>query len=144
MVLTTSASVRDTRPNLPFSTSGANLALIAGVATVAFLLIPLYAYYFRRTRDDSQAPSSCVVHPRDPSNSDNALKIVFVNNTNESVSTLTGRGTRSRNSSAFGESHAIEAGNLVISIQVLRTVTKNFSLENKLDCGGFRVFIRES
>lgn len=115
------------------------VAPIAGVAAAAFLLIPLYAYCFRRTKDGFQAPSSLVVHPRDPSDSDSAVKIAVVNNTNGSVSTLTGSGTGSRNSSAFGESHVIEAGNLVISVQVLRNVTKNFAPENELGRGGFGV-----
>lgn len=115
------------------------VAPIAGVAAAAFLLIPLYAYCFRRTKNGCQAPSSLVVHPRDPSDSDSAVKIAIVNNTNGSVSTLPGSGTGSRNSSAFGESHVIEAGNLVISVQVLRNVTKNFAPENELGRGGFGV-----
>ncbi|MCH94384.1 putative receptor protein kinase TMK1-like, partial [Trifolium medium] len=115
------------------------VAPIAGVAAAAFLLIPLYAYCFRRTKDGFQAPSSLVVHPRDPSDSDSTVKIAIANNANGSVSTLTGSGTGSRNSSAIGDSHAIEAGNLVISVQVLRNVTKNFAPENELGRGGFGV-----
>lgn len=115
------------------------VAPIAGVAAAAFLLIPLYAYCFRRTKDGFQAPSSLVVHPRDPSDSDSTVKIAIANNTNGSVSTLTGSGNGSRNSSAIGDSHVIEAGNLVISVQVLRNVTKNFAPENELGRGGFGV-----
>lgn len=115
------------------------VAPIAGVAAAAFLLIPLYAYCFRRTKDGFQAPSSLVIHPRDPSDSDSTIKIAIANNTNGSVSTLTGSGTGSRNSSAVGDSHVIEAGNLVISVQVLRNVTKNFAPENELGRGGFGV-----
>jgi len=110
------------------------VAPIAGVAVAAFLLIPLYAYCFRRTKDGFQAPSSLVVHPRDPSDTDSTIKIAIANNTNG-----TGSGTGSRNSSAIGDSHTIEAGNLVISVQVLRNVTKNFAPENELGRGGFGV-----
>lgn len=110
------------------------VAPIAGVAVAAFLLIPLYAYCFRRTKDGFQAPSSFVIHPRDPSDTDSTVKIAIANNTNG-----TGSGTGSRNSSAIGDSHTIEAGNLVISVQVLRNVTKNFAPENELGRGGFGV-----
>ncbi|XP_059646587.1 receptor-like kinase TMK3 isoform X2 [Cornus florida] len=69
--------------------------------------------------------------------SDNAVKIVVANN-NGSISV--GSGSASRNSSAMGgESHVIEAGNLIISVQVLRNVTKNFAPENELGRGGFGV-----
>ncbi|RDX71920.1 Receptor protein kinase TMK1, partial [Mucuna pruriens] len=115
------------------------VAPIVGVAAVAFLLIPLYAYCSRRRKGGSQAPTSLVIHPRDPSDSDSAVKIAVVNNTNGSISTLTGSGSRSRNSSGIGESHVIEAGNLRISVQVLRNVTKNFAPENELGRGGFGV-----
>ncbi|MED6106173.1 hypothetical protein PIB30_002625 [Stylosanthes scabra] len=116
------------------------VAPIAGVAAVAFVLIPIYVYCFRRRRKDSLlAPSSLVIHPRDPSDSDRIVKIAVANNTNGSLSTLTGSGSGSRNSSGIGESHVIEAGNLVISVQVLRNVTKNFASENELGRGGFGV-----
>ncbi|XP_020233858.1 receptor protein kinase TMK1 [Cajanus cajan] len=115
------------------------VAPIVGVAAAAFLLIPLYAYCFRRRKGDLQAPTSLVIHPRDPSDSDSAVKIAVANNTNGSISTLTGSGSGSRNSSGIGESHVIEAGNLRISVQVLRNVTKNFAPENELGRGGFGV-----
>ncbi|KAK7284783.1 hypothetical protein RJT34_19536 [Clitoria ternatea] len=115
------------------------VAPIAGVTAAAFLLIPLYAYCFRRRKGGFQAPASLVIHPRDPSDSDNNVKIVVANNTTGSISTLTGSGSGSRNSSGIGESHVIEAGNLKISVQVLRNVTKNFAPENELGHGGFGV-----
>ncbi|KAK7396761.1 hypothetical protein VNO78_17919 [Psophocarpus tetragonolobus] len=115
------------------------VAPIAAAAAAAFLLIPLYAYCFRRRKGGFQAPTSLVIHPRDPSDSDSAVKIAVANNTNGSISTLTGSGSGSRNSSGVGESHLIEAGNLRISVQVLRNVTKNFAPENELGRGGFGV-----
>ncbi|KAL5135540.1 Receptor protein kinase TMK1 [Glycine soja] len=115
------------------------VAPIAGVAAAAFLLIPLYAYCFRRRNGGFQAPTSLVIHPRDPSDSDSAVKIAVANNTNGSISTLTGSGSGSRNSSGIGDSHIIEAGNLRISVQVLRKVTENFAPENELGRGGFGV-----
>ncbi|QCD98115.1 receptor protein kinase TMK1-like [Vigna unguiculata] len=115
------------------------VAPIAGVAAAAFLLIPLYAYCFKRRKDGFQAPTSLVIHPRDPSDSDSVVKIAVANNTNGSISNLTGSGSGSRNSSGIGESHVIDAGNLRISVQVLRNVTKNFAPENELGRGGFGV-----
>ncbi|XP_062002492.1 receptor-like kinase TMK3 [Rosa rugosa] len=115
------------------------VAPVTSVAVVALLVIPLSIYYCKKRRTRFQAPSSLVVHPRDPSDSDNRVKIVVAANTTGSTSTLTGSGSASRNSSGIGESHVIEAGNLVISVQVLRNVTKNFAAENELGRGGFGV-----
>ncbi|KAH8504817.1 hypothetical protein H0E87_012164 [Populus deltoides] len=121
------------------STLVAIIAPVASVAVVALLAIPLSIYCYKKRKDTFQAPSSLVIHPRDPSDSDNAVKIVVASNTNGSASTITGSGSASRNSSGVGESHVIEAGNLVISVQVLRNVTKNFASENELGRGGFGV-----
>ncbi|WVZ06567.1 hypothetical protein V8G54_019913 [Vigna mungo] len=105
------------------------VAPIAGVAAAAFLLIPLYAYCFKRTKGGFQAPTSLVIHPRDPSDSDSVVKIAVANNTNGSISNLTGSGSGSRNSSGIGESHVIDAGNLRISVQVLRNRRLNIALD---------------
>lgn len=115
------------------------VAPIASVAVAAVLLVIPLSIYCCRKRKDGLAPSSLVVHPRDPSDPDNTFKIVVANNTNASTSTVTASETASRNSSGMGESHVIEAGNLVISVQVLRNVTKNFAPENELGRGGFGV-----
>ncbi|KAF7818847.1 receptor protein kinase TMK1-like [Senna tora] len=114
------------------------VAPVAGVAAAAFLLIPLL-YCYKRRKDGFQAPSSLVIHPRDPPDSENMVKIAVANNTYGSISSLTGSGSGSRNSSGTGDSHVLEAGNLVISIQVLRNVTNSFAPENELGRGGFGV-----
>ncbi|KAJ7971674.1 Receptor protein kinase [Quillaja saponaria] len=155
-----SSGVAESPPNTPSATSSSSnsasvpqpkpksskrtilvaiIAPLTGIAVAAFLLIPVYIYCCNRRRDAFQAPSSLVIHPRDPSDSGNTVKIVVANNTNGSTSTLTGSGSRSRNSSSIGESRVIEAGNLVISVQVLQKVTKNFAPENELGRGGFGV-----
>ncbi|OAY40743.1 receptor-like kinase TMK3 [Manihot esculenta] len=132
-------SVESAKQKSKRSTFVAIVAPVASVAFVAVLIIPLSIYYSKKRKDRFQASSSLVIHPRDPSDSDNTLKIVVANNTNGSTSTITGSGSASRDSSGIGESHVIEAGNLVISIQVLRNVTKNFCPENELGRGGFGV-----
>ncbi|XP_015898852.3 receptor protein kinase TMK1 [Ziziphus jujuba] len=116
------------------------VAPIASVAVAAALfVIPLSIYCCKKRKNSLQAPSSLVIHPRDPSDSDNMVKIVVANNTNGSISTATGSGSGSINGSGIGESHVIEAGNLVISVQVLQHATKNFAPENELGRGGFGV-----
>ncbi|KAK4380624.1 hypothetical protein RND71_002486 [Anisodus tanguticus] len=102
---------------------------IAGFLLLVFLAIPVYIYACKKSKDKHQASTALVVHPRDPSDSDNVVKIAISNHTNAS-------GSASIHS---GESHMVEAGNLLISVQVLRNVTKNFSPENELGRGGFGV-----
>ncbi|XP_020239099.1 receptor protein kinase TMK1-like [Cajanus cajan] len=113
------------------------VAPIVGVAAVAFLIVPLYVYCFRRRKGVSEGAGSLVIHPRDASDSDNVLKIVVANNGNGGVSTVTGTGSGGSNGS--GDARVIEAGNLVISVQVLRKVTNNFARENEVGRGGFGV-----
>lgn len=114
------------------------VAVVAPVATatiVAFLLLPLSIYYCKKKKDVYPAPAALVVQPRDPSDPENAVKIVIANDSNGVTSVGSGSGTSSR----MGEPHLIESGNLVISVQVLRNVTKNFAPENELGRGGFGV-----
>lgn len=116
------------------------VAIVAPAASFAFLVLlvlPLSFYFCKKRKISTPAPSSIVIHPRDSSDPDNLVKIVVANNNAQgSVSSLTGSGSASINSS---ESHVIESGNLVISVQVLRNVTKNFAPENELGRGGFGV-----
>ncbi|KAL2229263.1 receptor protein kinase TMK1 [Sesamum indicum] len=112
---------------------------VAIFAILVCLVLPLSIYFWKNRKDRPPAPSSLVIHPRDLSDSDNTVKIVVADNTNRSTSSLTTCGSASVNST---DSHVIEAGNLVISIQVLRNVTKNFAAENELGRGGFGVVYR--
>ncbi|VFQ86492.1 unnamed protein product [Cuscuta campestris] len=80
-----------------------------------------------------QSPNTMVIHPRHSGDGD-AVKI-----------TVTGSGAGGGASESFsigssapsGEAHIIESGNLTISIQVLKSVTNNFSESNILGRGGF-------
>lgn len=112
------------------------VAPVASCAILIFLVVPVSVYYCKKRKDRNPTPSSLVVHPRDPSDLDNGVKIVIADSRNRSASSLTNSYSASVNSS---ESHVIEFGNLVISVQVLRNVTKNFSPENELGRGGFGV-----
>ncbi|CAI9783345.1 unnamed protein product [Fraxinus pennsylvanica] len=112
------------------------VAPIASFAILICLVVPLSIYLYKKRKDRYPTPSSLVIHPRDPTDSDSTLKVAVANNTNRSASSLMESGSASINSS---QSHVIEAGNLVISVQVLRNVTKNFAPENELGRGGFGV-----
>ncbi|XP_052174460.1 receptor-like kinase TMK3 isoform X2 [Diospyros lotus] len=115
------------------------VAPVASFAALVALVALLSIYACKKRKDAFQAPSSLLLQPRDPSDPESMVKIVVANNTSGNVSTLTGSGSGSRNNHGGGEPHIIEAGNLVISVQVLRNVTKNFAPENELGCGGFGV-----
>ncbi|KAG9134655.1 hypothetical protein Leryth_000978 [Lithospermum erythrorhizon] len=129
------------RKSLPGKRSDSSnlVAIVAPVASFAFLLllvVPLSVYLLKKKKSSRRSPSSIVIHPRDASDPDNMVKIAVANNITGETSTVSGSGSASRNS---GESHVIEAGNLVISVQVLRNVTKNFAPEKELGRGGFGV-----
>nr|XP_043631590.1 receptor-like kinase TMK3 [Erigeron canadensis] len=115
------------------------VAVIAPVVVficLIFIVVPLCIYLCKKKKvNSSQPPGSLVIHPRDPSDPDNMVKIAIANDTHTSV----GSGSGSQTASGAGESHVIESGNLIISVQVLRNVTKNFAHENELGRGGFGV-----
>uniref|UniRef100_A0A5B6YZT2 non-specific serine/threonine protein kinase n=1 Tax=Davidia involucrata TaxID=16924 RepID=A0A5B6YZT2_DAVIN len=107
----------------------------AAVFTVLVLLaIVFFVFCYKKRKDSVEAPTAIVVHPKDPSDPDNMVKIAVSNNTPGSI---TGNSSENRNSGGVENAHVIEAGNLVISVQVLRKVTNNFSVENELGRGGF-------
>ncbi|KAE8731129.1 Leucine-rich repeat protein kinase family protein isoform 2 [Hibiscus syriacus] len=115
------------------------VSIVAPVVSFGFLPFLLFLYVSTVVRRCKKLAPSLVVHPRDMLHSDNVVKVVVVSNTNGSASAQTGSGSASRNSKGIGESHIIEAGNLIVSVQVLRNVTKDFAPENKLGRGGFGV-----
>ncbi|KAM3288354.1 receptor-like kinase TMK3 [Capsicum chacoense] len=109
---------------------------IACFALLVSLAIPLYVCIRKRSMDRQKGPTSLVVYPRDPSDSDRMVKIAISDETKGSISILNGSGSSSIHS---GKYPVMEAGNLVISVQVLRDVTKNFAPESELGRGGFGV-----
>ncbi|PPD76565.1 hypothetical protein GOBAR_DD26514 [Gossypium barbadense] len=116
------------------------VVIVAGSAAIAIsiLLVVLFSIFWRKKRKRaSEAPSSIVVHPKDPSDPENLVKIAVSNNTTRSLFSKTATSSGSSNSSATQSSHVIESGNLVISVQVLRKGTKDFAQENELGRGGF-------
>ncbi|GER41847.1 protein kinase [Striga asiatica] len=103
---------------------------LVGFAFLVFLLVLLSIYLCRRRKSERPSSSSLVIHPREPSDSNSSVKVAVLDPDSASCTTSINSGTRS---------HVIESGNLVISVQVLKNVTKNFAPENELGRGGFGV-----
>ncbi|WVZ60286.1 hypothetical protein U9M48_010332 [Paspalum notatum var. saurae] len=121
--------------------STSSVGVIAGsvVAAVAGLSIAaaLGFYCYKRKQKPFgrvQSPHAMVIHPRH-SGSDDMVKITVAGgNVNNGARASE---TYSQASSGPRDIHVVESGNMVISIQVLRNVTNNFSEENILGRGGF-------
>ncbi|KAJ9135681.1 hypothetical protein P3X46_032834 [Hevea brasiliensis] len=89
-------------------------------------------FYSRKQKQYSkvQSPNMMVIHPRHSGDED-AVKITVAE------SSSNGRAESFTDSSGPSDIHVVDTGNMVISIQVLRNVTNNFSEENILGNGGF-------
>ncbi|KFK45034.1 hypothetical protein AALP_AA1G335600 [Arabis alpina] len=112
---------------------------VVGGVVGAFLLVGLGVCLYAKKRKRParvQSPSSnMVIHPHHSGDNDDMKLTVAASSVNN------GGGTEScyshSGSGAGSDIHVVEAGNLIISIQVLRNVTNNFSEENILGRGGF-------
>ncbi|XVF43451.1 hypothetical protein PTKIN_Ptkin02bG0041100 [Pterospermum kingtungense] len=101
-----------------------------GGLSLLVLGVCLYARKGKRT-SRVQSPTTVVIHPHHSGDQD-GVKITVAGS-----SVAGGSETFSHTSSGPSDLHMVEAGNMVISIQVLRNVTNNFSEENVLGRGGF-------
>lgn len=112
---------------------------VAAAVLLLFLVPAAFCLYKKKARrpEQGEEPSPLVVDVREPSNGSNSLvKILVANNNANGGNSLSD--TQST-SSGPSEVQITEAGNLIISVQVLRHVTRNFSPENELGRGGFGV-----
>ncbi|KAI3813865.1 hypothetical protein L1987_18600 [Smallanthus sonchifolius] len=108
-------------------------SVVGGVFVVAGLLC--VCLYQRKRKRASGLPyqNTMVIHPRHSTSDGDVVKITVAgSSTNGGPSE-----SFSQTSSGAGDIHVVEAGNMVISIQVLKTVTNNFSQDNVLGRGGF-------
>ncbi|CAH8348805.1 unnamed protein product [Eruca vesicaria subsp. sativa] len=122
------------------SSKGTSKAKIIGpvvgvVAALCLVGLGVCLYAKRRARRPAkvQSPNNhMVIHPHHSGDGD-AIKLTIA------ASSVGGGGGTESSSSHAGNTdiHVVESGNLVISIQVLRNVTNNFSEENILGRGGF-------
>ncbi|KAK1277991.1 putative receptor protein kinase TMK1 [Acorus gramineus] len=110
-------------------------AVIAAICVAS--LIGLGFVMYKRKKNSFgrvQSPNTTVIHPRHSGSDPDTLKITV-----SGPNLTAGSETLSRTSSGPSgtDVHVVEAGNMVISIQVLRNVTDNFSEVNVLGRGGF-------
>ncbi|KAF8040094.1 hypothetical protein BT93_B2347 [Corymbia citriodora subsp. variegata] len=107
--------------------------LVVGVSVIALLGL-VYCYRKRpKSSGKVQSPNNVlVIHPQH-SGDQNGVKITVAGSSANGGSTE----NYSQGSGGTGDIHVVEAGNMVISIQVLRNVTNNFSQDNILGRGGF-------
>ncbi|KAG7032588.1 Receptor protein kinase TMK1, partial [Cucurbita argyrosperma subsp. argyrosperma] len=113
------------------SNTGVVVGSIVGVLVVLLIVGTVIFFYMRNKRHGSRVPSpnTVVVHPSH-SGDQNSVKITLAQARVDAPET-------SSPPAGPSDVHVVEAGNLVISIQVLRNVTNNFSPENILGKGGF-------
>lgn len=119
---------------------GTIVGSVAAAVLLFFLVPAAFCLYKKKVRRPVQveAPSTVVTDGRDPSNRSNSLVKILVANNNNSNGGNSLSDTQST-SSGPSEFHVMEAGNLTVSVQILRHVTRNFSPENELGRGGFGV-----
>ncbi|KAL1219527.1 Receptor-like kinase TMK3 [Cardamine amara subsp. amara] len=107
---------------------------VVGALCLVGLGVCLYAQKRKRPARVQSPSSNMVIHPHHSGDTDDIKLTVAASSLNN------GGGSEScysHSESATSDIHVVEAGNLVISIQVLRNVTNNFSEENILGRGGF-------
>ncbi|GAV60459.1 Pkinase domain-containing protein/LRRNT_2 domain-containing protein/LRR_4 domain-containing protein/LRR_8 domain-containing protein [Cephalotus follicularis] len=112
-----------------FSVSGGVFVIIL-FGLLGFCMYKKKQKRFRRV----QSPNAMVIHPRHSGSDNESVKITVAGS---SVSVAAISEAHTVPSSDQGDIQMVEAGNMVISIQVLRNVTNNFSEENILGQGGF-------
>ncbi|KAG6602019.1 Receptor protein kinase TMK1, partial [Cucurbita argyrosperma subsp. sororia] len=112
------------------------VSVVGGLFVVFLIGLVVVCVYKRKQKRFSQvqSPNALVVHPR-YSGSDNESVKITVAGSSVSVGAISE--TRYGDSSEVGDIQMVESGNMVISIQVLKNVTNNFSEENVLGRGGF-------
>lgn len=117
------------------SKHGAIVGVVVGIVggllltgAVVFCLVRKKRKHFGKV----QSPHAVVIHPRHSGDLDD-VKISVAGGSAD----VGANGALSPRREGPGDLHVVEAGNLVISIQVLRNVTNNFSEENILGRGGF-------
>lgn len=111
-------------------------SIIGGVFLLCLIGLAAFCLYKSKQKKFSrvQSPNAMVIHPRH-SGSDNESVKITVAGSSVSVGAVSESHTVS--TSETSDIQMVEAGNMVISIQVLKNVTNNFSEDNILGQGGF-------
>ncbi|KAK1404153.1 receptor protein kinase TMK1 [Heracleum sosnowskyi] len=113
------------------------LSILGGVFVIVLIGLAAFCFYKSKQKRFSrvQSPNAMVIHPR-LSGSDNESMKITVAGSSVSVGAVSEVHTLPA-SETTNDIQMVEAGNMVISIQVLKNVTNNFSEENILGQGGF-------
>ena len=113
-------------------------SVVGGVFLLFLIGLVVFCLYKKKQKRFSrvQSPNEMVIHPRHSVSDNESVKITVAGS---SVSVGAISETHTIPTSEQGDIQMGEAGNMVISIQVLRNVTNNFSEENILGQGGFGV-----
>ncbi|KAK8952433.1 putative receptor protein kinase TMK1 [Platanthera zijinensis] len=110
-------------------------SVIAVVCLISLLAFAGACYYCKRKKQHFhrvQSPNTTVIHPRHSGSDQGDAKITVAAPPANTASV----------DYNFSDIQVVEAGNMVISIQVLRNVTNNFSVENIIGRGGFGTVYR--
>lgn len=112
------------------------ITVIGGVFVIFLIGLLVFCVYKRKQKQFTrvQSPNAMVIHPRHSGSDNDSVKITVAGS---SVSVGAISETHTHPTSEPNDIQMVEAGNMVISIQVLRSVTNNFSEENILGRGGF-------
>ncbi|KAG6528463.1 hypothetical protein ZIOFF_010638 [Zingiber officinale] len=114
--------------------AGSTIAVVLGICILGLLAI-CYSKRKQQNFGRVQSPNTTVIHPRHSGSDPDTIKITVAGSSVNGGAAASE--TISRTSSGPSDVHVVESGNMVISIQVLRNVTDNFSEENVLGRGGF-------
>ncbi|GAA0141418.1 hypothetical protein LIER_02565 [Lithospermum erythrorhizon] len=122
------------------SSTGVIVGSVIGGLGAAVVIAGLLVFCLRRTKHKRSSrvqgqTTTMMIHPRHSSSDQDAVKIT-ISGPNANVNGQPSE-THSLGNSGSRDLQIVEAGNLVISIQVLRNVTNNFSEDNILGKGGF-------
>ncbi|KAG8383672.1 hypothetical protein BUALT_Bualt04G0038200 [Buddleja alternifolia] len=111
-------------------------SVIGGVFVLCLIGVAGFCLYKSKQKRFSrvQSPNAMVVHPRHSGSDNDSVKITVAGS---SVSVGGISETHTISATETSDIQMVEAGNMVISIQVLKNVTNNFSKENILGQGGF-------
>ncbi|KAK3007652.1 hypothetical protein RJ639_013886 [Escallonia herrerae] len=111
-------------------------SVIGGVFLIFLIGVAAFCLYTHKQKRFTrvQSPNAMVVHPRHSGGDNESVKITVAGS---SVSVGAVSETQTIPGSESSDIQMVEAGNMVISIQVLKNVTNNFSQENILGQGGF-------
>ncbi|XP_073158728.1 receptor protein kinase TMK1 [Henckelia pumila] len=110
-------------------------SVIGGVFVVCLVGLATFCLYKNKQKRFSrvQSPNAMVIHPCHSGLDNDSVKITVAGSSvGDSVSEI-----HTVSASETSDVQMVEAGNMVISIQVIKNVTNNFSSDNILGQGGF-------